>query len=807
MAQKKLTLHRARLVDWTPAAVTAVAATADGRAVAVGREDGEIELYNVGEDWQCVLRIPGAEGTLLTALVWCDAASLDEEADTGGQRLVSAGLSGQVVEYDLLNLCPKSSLSSFGGPVWHLAAQPPLLGTAQLLALACDDGCLRLCGLRAERGLHYVRSFPKVEARLLSTAWHTNRRTVVTGSSDGCVRCWDTQTMSELLRITVSTGRQLQVWSVLVLADGTLVSGDSGGGTRFWDGAHGTQLQAFQTHQADVLCLAALPCGSAVFAAGVDSKVVQLQRVGGGGAAAAAASDGWAVTSSKRPHTHDVRALAIAPFPKLADDASPRDTHVLLSGGTDAQLLAYAADDFGHEHPVRVVRLPPTPSVGLAPRANADAPAYMLCACRATLDVWRMGVAQSSSEGAAVAHLASGPQHLIRITTAAQRALFAAAISPCGRYAAASDGLRTFLFTLELTAGRKPSVAPAQLSARVPGARHVAFVDGASSLLLICADGTAHLVDVQSGEVSTTWREHLKGDGSSGAAAAVAADTARRGAAQLPPVSAIAVSADGRLAAIAVSCSRWGGFAGAARKTHICIYDTKAKRACGRLAPPPGDGGDHPLTAMNFTPAGDGLVVVTALNTVHMATATAAAATPATPSRGSGGGAAGAGSWRWDGGAAAGLSLRALPGHVTALSADPARGAGCLIAHSLLGLALVDVAHNGYNSLYQAADGPAAGGAAAGAEGGAAAASRAAKRQRRPKPAPGAVGGAAARGGGSGGGGGRVALDGFGYAHALEHPCLFAGHLGPEEAVIVERPWDDMLRSLPFPLHRHRFGT
>ena len=44
---------------------------------------------------------------------------------------------------------------------------------------------------------------------------------------------------------------------------------------------------------------------------------------------------------------------------------------------------------------------------------------------------------------------------------------------------------------------------------------------------------------------------------------------------------------------------------------------TQAKRACWRLAPPPGDGGDHPLTAMNFTPAGDGLVVVTALNTVH----------------------------------------------------------------------------------------------------------------------------------------------------------------------------------------------
>lgn len=131
----KLTLHRARFVDWTPAAITAVAPTPDGLAVAVGREDGEIELYNVVEDWQCVLRVPGTDGFVLTSLVWCSAsAGFDDGSAAKDLRLVASGLGGNLVEVDLLRLCPRSSTSSLGGPVWHMSAQPPLPGSQQARA-------------------------------------------------------------------------------------------------------------------------------------------------------------------------------------------------------------------------------------------------------------------------------------------------------------------------------------------------------------------------------------------------------------------------------------------------------------------------------------------------------------------------------------------------------------------------------------------------------------------------------------------------------------------------------------------------
>lgn len=68
-------------------------------------------------------------------------------------------------------------------------------------------------------------------------------------------------------------GAELCVWSVMVLSDGTMVSGDSTGTLQFWDGQHGTLLQAFSQHKADILAVAASKDGNTVFATGIDVQV------------------------------------------------------------------------------------------------------------------------------------------------------------------------------------------------------------------------------------------------------------------------------------------------------------------------------------------------------------------------------------------------------------------------------------------------------------------------------------------------------------------------------------------------------
>lgn len=74
------------------------------------------------------------------------------------------------------------------------------------------------------------------------------------------------------------------VWATAVLADGTMVSGDSGGNVQLWDAAHGTLIAGFRQHQADVLALAGSPQADSVFAAGADPQVAVYKRVSAPGA-------------------------------------------------------------------------------------------------------------------------------------------------------------------------------------------------------------------------------------------------------------------------------------------------------------------------------------------------------------------------------------------------------------------------------------------------------------------------------------------------------------------------------------------
>ena len=136
-------LHRARIVEWSPTAITALAATADGTVVAAARESGSLEIWNT-EHWQCIKvardqsplvklaclaptvytrihfpqRIPGRKHAALSSLAWT------QERSSGRWRLFSGGLDGLLTEWDLGALRPGPISDSFGGAVWSLAVEP-----------------------------------------------------------------------------------------------------------------------------------------------------------------------------------------------------------------------------------------------------------------------------------------------------------------------------------------------------------------------------------------------------------------------------------------------------------------------------------------------------------------------------------------------------------------------------------------------------------------------------------------------------------------------------------------------------------
>merc|ERR1719273_1789401 len=117
--------------------------------------------------------------------------------------------------------------------------------------------------------------------RILCLDWHSDGRHIVTGSPD-TIRVWDAVTGHPLTRM--STGRtekhrETTVWSLIMLDDFTVVSGDSWGKTSFWNGRTGTLTDAYQTHIADVLTVATNEEQSIVYSSGVDPNIMQFQPI------------------------------------------------------------------------------------------------------------------------------------------------------------------------------------------------------------------------------------------------------------------------------------------------------------------------------------------------------------------------------------------------------------------------------------------------------------------------------------------------------------------------------------------------
>ena len=534
-----LELHRSRFVEWQPAAVVALAVAPGGFVVALARETGDLEIYDTA-DWRCTARVPGHDGAAISSLAWCapfdgglDDDGGDEDAVAGAPpcRLLSAGLDGQITEWDLNTLRARGATDSHGGSVWALAAEPLVrLDRPQRVAAACDDGCVRVLTLAGGdgvgAGLHHRRSFNHVDGRLLSLAWTRCGRAIAAGSSRGAVHVFDCEAYAELARITVGAGdgpgagdaEERCVWALQYLPCGTLVSGSSDGDVTFWDGEHATKISAHRQHKADVLALAATPDGRAVFASGVDSRIAVFERAADGSGDASAGSETykWTFTGAKRPHTHDVRALAMAAAPPAEDKSGTaagkrggerRAKPVLLSGGNDAQLLAYPAEKFRKRHPVRVVSVPQRTPIamtggGLATgktekrdggrkresekraagetkkdasdsaerlvsaRRGAPSPPLLLCDHARWLDVWRLGegaAADFSADALAKAKrrdgtmkLSAAPKHLLRANLGGKRRTLCSAISPDG----ASPAFPRFRFVVPERSSRRARGRP-----------------------------------------------------------------------------------------------------------------------------------------------------------------------------------------------------------------------------------------------------------------------------------------------------------------------------------------------------------
>lgn len=353
-------IHRCRFISYPPSAINALAFSHTSSLksksqdiptlrLAIGRANGDIEIWNpLRGAWFQESIFRGGKDRSIEGLVWTqDADELDKNGLRlpGKLRLFSIGYSTAVTEWDLERQRPLRHSAGNYGELWCIAAQPRSKSgektgmghqdvkgddsesEGQKIVAGCADGAIVILST-SDSDLRFLKALArpsKKKARVLSITFQ-NRNTVIAGHADSTIRVFDVRNGQQIRNMSLGAGpiggpTEILVWSIRCLVDGTIVSGDSTGTVRFWDGKTYTMLQRIQGHMADILDIEASADGETVISGGMDRRTTFYRRIGSG---KTADKRRWAEIAHRRLHEHDVKTMATF---------EAKDLSILASGG------------------------------------------------------------------------------------------------------------------------------------------------------------------------------------------------------------------------------------------------------------------------------------------------------------------------------------------------------------------------------------------------------------------------------------------------------------------------------------------
>nr|XP_033796960.1 U3 small nucleolar RNA-associated protein 4 homolog [Geotrypetes seraphini] len=414
-------VHRVRFFGFVPSGIRCLRYCERSERVAVARLDGSVELFNLAANCFRDKVFPGNESRSTEAICWAAEG-----------RLFTAGLNGDILEYDLHNLRIKYSVNGFGGPIWCMEANP----SGSHLAIGCEDGSVKLFQVLPEK-IQYEMNLERQKGRVLSLAWHPSASHIVTGSID-VIRVLDVKTGHAIQRIAVdrnktgSQNRECIVWGVAFLSCGTLVSADSAGKVQFWDSEKGTLIQTHRVTNVDVLALSVSQNEDSLVVGTSEGTVFQLQLMP---VRAGEAARQWVRTKPFRHHTHDVRTVA-------------HGSSVIISGGMDSHLvirpLMEKVQSKTYDSALRKIIFPHRCLVSCAQKAKLlflQFPQY--------LELWRLGKTEAVGKHGEVLPVSRNQEHLLQLKTKGPEHICCSAISPCGSWIAYATPSRLYLHQLQ----------------------------------------------------------------------------------------------------------------------------------------------------------------------------------------------------------------------------------------------------------------------------------------------------------------------------------------------------------------------
>ncbi|KAF2402980.1 WD40 repeat-like protein [Trichodelitschia bisporula] len=489
-------VHRSRFVPYPSSAINALAFShstgeelghhTNSLRLAVGRANGDIEIWNPANGaWVHETTFRGGKDRSVEGLAWIqeeDVIDSKGKTSSGALRLFSIGYSSTVTEWDLGTGLPRRHSSGNHSEVWCLAAQPRWRKAkggewqGQNLVGGCADGTVAVIST-ADDDLVFQKFLARPtakKARTLSITFQ-NRDTVVAGYADSTIRVYDIRNGSLIRNVTLGGApkggpRDILVWAVKCLPNGDIVSGDSTGEVRFFDGSNYSQYQRIAGHEADILDIATSKDGKLVCSTGMDRRTTIYNNSG---------KRKWAHASHRVYHEHDVKALATFESKSLS---------IMASGGLDTNLVIVPVRGIWLENHRQVSGLPQTPPV-----ASASSARCIVSWWERQISIWHVKPHKATTEGR-VHKLAA------QMTLKGEESITSAAITPDGTLLAVASAAEVKVFRLTVRSTTDDSLRVRRVESEVPlpGASLVQFspdvrwlaMAGPKGISLVCLGNT-----------------------------------------------------------------------------------------------------------------------------------------------------------------------------------------------------------------------------------------------------------------------------------------------------------------------------
>ncbi|XP_037294698.1 U3 small nucleolar RNA-associated protein 4 homolog isoform X2 [Manduca sexta] len=355
-------IHRVRFYNPQPQAINCISFNKTSKHLALARDDASIEIWDLNYAPYLIKFIPGVKDGSVEALGWVH------------NRLLSTGLGGALIEWDLDKLCPKKTVLLTGSAAWCLDVNP----RNTLAVVGTENGYINLYDVECD-DIVYKKLFDKQEGRILCCKFNQEGNMLVTGSVN-TIRVWNVETGQATARMSVSRrGKDVIVWALAVLSDNTVISGDSQGRLTFWDSTLGDQIESYITHKADISAIAVSEDEKSLYCSGVDPVItmfVKIEKINN-----EQSEVQWVKNVQRHIHEHDVRGLVL-------------NQKQLISVGIDGYLT------FSSFPPKWVMRIP---HMLPAPRSSVcTSKKLLLLRYSNHLEVWKLGSYAVNNSGNAM---------------------------------------------------------------------------------------------------------------------------------------------------------------------------------------------------------------------------------------------------------------------------------------------------------------------------------------------------------------------------------------------------------------------